>query len=668
VKWLAAALGLAIAAATGCIIGALTVLGNGLPEVMALEQFRPASSTIIYSSDSEVLAEFAAERRTPVELSEMPPLLLKSFLAIEDHRFFEHFGINIGRVLKAVATNLVARGYRQGASTITQQLAKVLFLTPDKTLERKLREAILALEIEQTYTKEEILSFYLNQIYLGNGAHGVAAAADVYFGKTVGSLSLGESALLAAIPKNPSKYNPFGDAEQSRIRRNIVINRLLALGWIEQEEATAAKAEPLPDTPYSRPTSNSPYFVEAVRRELIEKFGADRLYKGGLRVYTTLDFKLQQQATLAMDEGLVNIAERHPENPEPVQGALVAIDPATGAVLAHIGGANWKTSKFDRTFQARRQMGSTFKPIIYIAALEAGMNQASTLYDAPAKFPGSHPKKPWEPKNYDKKYKGKMTLRRALAHSRNLPAIKLMEKLGVAPVTAVARRMGLNDELGTGLASALGVGSATLYELTTAYATLATGGLRPTPYRIRAVYGPDGRSLWDSPPSPRRSLSPETAFIASDMLREVVQNGTGRKARAIPFPIAGKTGTTDEQRDASFIGFSSQLALGVWVGRDDNSPLGRYETGSKAALPIWVDTMLASSERGIPPPWPAPIKIKFSEIDLESGMLADSQCEETTFAAFTIDNAPEATCTAEELAVERLTKHFNTLLKGGLSQ
>jgi penicillin-binding protein 1A len=309
-------------------------------------------------------------------------------------------------------------------------------------------------------------------------------------------------------------------------------------------------------------------------------------------------------------------------------------------------------------------MGSTFKPFVYIAALEAGMTQSDILYDAPAKFPGSHPNKPWVPRNYDKKFKGKMTLRRALAQSRNLPAVKLMEQLGVARVTAVARRMGFTDELGTGLASALGVGSASLYELTAAYAALPSGGLRPTPYRIRAVYGPDGRSLWEPSPSPRRSLAPEIAYVAADMLREVVQNGTGRKAKHLPFHLGGKTGTTDDQRDASFIGFSSQLALGVWVGRDDNSPLGRYETGAKAALPIWIDVMLASSERSLPPPWPAPARIRFSEIDLKSGMLASPQCKDTSFAAFVADNVPDKLCTAEELPVDTLVNYFDTLLEG----
>ncbi len=653
-RGLGAALGLLLFAATGFGIGAFWVLARGLPQVSALEGFTPPSATRVYAADGSLLAEFATQKRTPVAFGELPADLIRAFLAIEDHRFFEHMGVNLGRIGKALITDVLAGRIAEGGSTITQQLAKVLFLTPEKTVTRKLRETLLALEIERRYTKEEILAFYLNQIYLGNGAYGVSAAAEVYFGKPLADLTLGEAALLAALPKAPSTYDPFRHPKRARERRDLVLGRLTALGWADRAAAEAATAEPVPGGDRPPPEIRAPYFVETVRRRLLEHLGLDLVYQGGLRVYTTLDARLQQAAEDALLRGLDAVDARHKKAP-PCQGSVLALDPHTGAVRVQVGGRSWDDSAYDRAVQARRQPGSSYKPFVYLAALESGRTQAATLLDAPASYRGAAPNRPWRPENYDRQHLGEVTLRKALALSRNLPAVRLMEDLGKARVDGLARKLGLDGPLGEGLASALGVGGTTVLELVRAYAALPAGGLLPEPHWIRAVYGPDGRNLWPRPTAPRRVLSPEVAYLAADMLRAVVESGTGKRARALPFPVAGKTGTTDDQRDALFVGFTSRLAVGVWVGRDDNTPLGRGETGSQAALPVWVDVVLASAADGPPPPLPVPSGIVFVEIDLDSGLRATDACPETGYAAFTRSSAPQAECDRERFQWEHLT-------------
>lgn len=645
-----ALLGLLLCAALGFAAAAAVVLTRGLPQVAALEQFVPPSSSRILAADGSLLAEFATERRTPVPLGSIPPLLARCVLAIEDHRFYQHVGLNPGRIAKALVTDLLAGGFVEGASTITQQLAKVLFLTAEKTVGRKLREALLALEIERRYTKEEILGFYLNQIYLGNGAYGVEAAARVYFGQSVAQLSLDQCALLATLPKAPSRYDPFSHPERAKARRDLVLARVLELGWAEPEAVAAARAQPLPVAAPAAPPVRAPYFVERVRRLLIEALGSDLLYQGGLRVYTTLDPALQQASEAALERGLEAVQRRHPRRPVP-QGAALALDVQTGAVRAQVGGRDWQESHFDRALQARRQPGSGYKFFPYLAALEEGYSQAHIVSDAEARFRGASPSQPWRPQNYDGTFEGEMTLRRALAHSRNLPAIQLMQTLGTQRVEATARRLGLAGPFGEGLASALGVGGATLLEMVRAYAAVAGGGLLPEPHWIRAVYGPDGRNLWPRPPVPRRVLEPVTAYVMADLLRAVVEEGTGKKARALPFPVAGKTGTTDDQRDAWFVGFSSRLAAGTWVGYDDNSPLGWGETGAQAALPVWIDLLLAAAAKGPPPPWPVPAGVEFTDMDVKTGLRSGPACEETAYAAFARGRAPRRDCDSEAFSL-----------------
>ncbi len=653
-----AALGLAACLAAGFVGGSFWVLSRGLPQVSKLETFTPPSSTRVYAADGTLLAEFAVQKRVPVTLDQVPRHLVRAFLAIEDHRFFQHIGINVGRILKALAVDIVERRIVEGGSTITQQLAKMLFLTPERTVRRKVREALLALEIERRYTKREILEFYLNQIYLGNGAYGVASAAQVYFGKPVEEVTLAEAALLAALPKAPSRYDPFRNPDRARSRRDLVLRRMESLGWASPQEAQAARQAPLPRGAPPAPRIQAPYFVETVRRRLLERLGLDLVYQGGLRVYTTLDPVLQRAAEESLAKGVAAVAGRHRTRGSEVQGAVLALDVRTGGVRAHVGGNDWRRSPFDRATQALRQPGSAFKPFVYLAAVEAGLTQATTILDAPAEFPGARRDRPWRPSNYDGRFLGEMTLRKALAKSRNLPAVRLLARVGKRRVDAAARRLGLTGPLGEGLAEALGVGGVSLVELVRAYAVFPTGGLLPEPHWVRAVYGPDGRNLWPRPPSARRVADPEAAYVLSDMLRAVVLSGTGRKARALPFPVAGKTGTTDDQRDAWFVGFTSRVALGVWVGRDDNTPLGRAETGARAALPVWIDTVLASAASGPPPPWPVPRGIRFVEIDLDSGLRATPACAETAHAAFAAGTEPRRACDREGFTWPHLAGRF----------
>ena len=643
----------ALCAVLGLAAGTLALLLQGLPQVYALEDFTPPSSTRVYASDGTLMAEFATQRRTPVPLSEVPPDLVRAVLAIEDHRFAEHFGINVGRILKALAIDVLKGRIVEGGSTVTQQLAKLLFLTPEKTVIRKAREALLALEIERQYTKDEILSFYLNQIYLGNGAYGVAAASEVYFGRPLAQLTLAECALLAALPKAPAAYDPFRNSKRARSRRDLVLARMGELGWAAPEAVEKAQAEPLPEAKAVRAATLGPYFVEAVRRQLLDRLGLDLVYEGGLRVYTTLDPRLQRAAETALAKGLGAVEARHPRRGQ-VQGAVLAIDSRSGAVRAQVGGRSWEESPFDRSLQARRQPGSAYKPFCYLAALESGLTEATTIVDAPLSYPGASTSKPWTPKNYDGRFLGEMTLRKALALSRNIPTVRLMDRIGKPRVDEMARRLGLEGPFGEGLASALGAGGANLLELVRAYAAISAGGMLAEPYWIRAVHGPDGRNLWPQASRQRRVLSPVTAYLALDMLRAVVEIGTGKKAAALPFLVAGKTGTTDDQDDAWFVGFSSRLAAGVWIGRDDNSPLGKGETGSQAALPVWMDVVLTSAADGPPPPWPVPEGVAFAQIDLASGLRAGPSCSEAAYAAFARGTQPTQLCTREGLQWDRL--------------
>jgi penicillin-binding protein 1A len=593
--WFAALTGLLC----GATAGAFLVLTKDLPPIIALEDYRPSAITRVFSSDQVLIAELYAEKRDPVPLSKIPGDLITALITTEDRNFYRHRGIAVKGILRAMVQNLRKGRFAQGASTLTQQLAKTLFLTPRKTLLRKLREAILTLQLERRYTKDEILTLYLNQIYFGSGAYGVASAARVYFNKDIEQLSLAQCALIAGLPQAPSRYSPLIHPELAIKRRNIVLKQMLTTGAISRQAYAQAVAEALP--PHEiRPIENSAhYFIGYIKQQLEEAIGADRLYKGGLTVHTTLSKRLQDAAVRATAQGLAELDDRRVrqqiQGPAP-QAALLAMDISTSGILAMVGGRPGTEGDFNRATTARRQPGSAFKPVVYALAIEEDFSQYQTLLDAPIIFQSPDRDHEWQPENFSHRYAGEVTLRWALAHSKNIPAVRLMEKLGPSSVIDFGRTLGIQSIHVPNLSVALGSSEVTLSELTAAYAVFANQGKYSAPYGVTLVKDDSGRTVWKAQPKQRIAMSPAGAAIMTDMLQAVIREGTGRRARLLPQPLAGKTGTTNDYRDALFVGYAPSIATGVWVGNDDASALGPKETGARAALPIWMAFMQAAIE------------------------------------------------------------------------
>lgn len=585
---------IAAAAVCGAIVGGFVGLTRDLPQIRSLSDFKPAMVSRLYDIDGQLLAEFYAEKREPVPLKAIPPLLVTALITTEDRHFYEHSGVDVRGILRAIVKDVQARRFAEGASTLTQQLAKTLFLTPRKTLVRKLKEAILSLQLERRYTKAELLTLYLNQVYFGSGAYGVAAAAETFFGKPLDRLSLAECALIAGMPKAPSRYSPLVNPELAVKRRNIVLQQMLVTKAISREAYEAAIAEELQLRPQGDGKRKAPYFVDQVRSELETLVGTAQLYKGGLSIYTTLSWPLQQAAEAAVEKGLDALADRmltRGQQDLTPQGALVALDVASGGIRAMVGGRYYPGSSFNRVIAAQRQPGSSFKPIVYAYALEHGFTQSDTLLDAPVVYSRGEGQEEWRPENFEGGYRGEMCLRYALAESANIPAVRLMEAVGPASVVGFAHRMGITAQLSADLSLALGASAVNLLELTAAYAVFPNRGEAVTPYAILEIQDSRGATLYRAHPQRRVVMSRAGAAIMTDMLQAVVQEGTGRPAADLGPQVAGKTGTTSDFRDALFLGFAPQIATGVWVGLDDFSSLGDGETGSRAALPIWADFM-----------------------------------------------------------------------------
>jgi penicillin-binding protein 1A len=488
----------------------------------------------------------------------------------------------------------MAGEFVEGASTITQQLAKTLFLTPEKTLERKLKEAFLAFQLERRYTKEEILELYLNQVYFGSGAYGVEAAARKFFGKPVHRLNLAECALIAGMPKAPSRYSPLVNPELAIKRRNLVLRQMLETGAISRDEYETAVSRPFIPVQAAENKTRAPYFIDYVKKELEDEIGAARLYTGGLTIETTLCRPMQKAAENAVENGLLDLGRRMQKNgmqDSNPQAGLIALDVQTGGILAMVGGRDHQKSPYNRATMAMRQPGSAFKPIVYAHAIEQGFSQDTLLLDAPVAFQGERPGTVWRPENFSNTYQGEITLRKALTHSENIPAVRLLEKLGAASVASFARSLGIESPLSPNLSLALGTSEVTLLELTAAYAVFANSGERIGPTPVKGVRDAAGRLIWQPAVKRQAVMSQAGAAIMVDILKGVIHEGTGRKARVIARPIGGKTGTTNKYKDALFIGFSPGIAAGVWVGCDDYTSLGPYETGARAALPIWIEFM-----------------------------------------------------------------------------
>ncbi len=578
----------------GVAVGLVFWLASDLPPLEALDGTAPPSVTRVLSADGVVLDEWYVQKRSLTALDRVPRYLTLAVLATEDQDFRSHWGVDVKGLARAVVHNLLAMDFVEGASTITQQLAKNLFLSPDKTLTRKLQEALLALQLERRYTKDEILERYLNLIYYGSGAYGASMAARTFFGKPLGELSLAQCALIAGMPKSPSRYSPLVNPERAKARRDVVLAQMRDLRWISPEEYAKAVAEPVRTAPALGSGPKAGYFVEEVRQVLMHELGAQALYQGGLTVRTTLSWDLQQAARKAVDQGLAEVRNRvaaRGGNPEEVQAALVCQDPATGEILALVGGTDHSKKPFDRATRARRQPGSAFKPLVYALAIENGMDQDARILDAPVVFPGGPGHGDWAPENYSGTWEGDVCLRRALADSLNVPAVRLAQEVTPDAIVRLARDMGIRSPLSPNLSLALGTSEVTLVELTAAYAVFPGQGRWTEPYGVLSVSDRMGRTLFSPRPKKRAVLDEKTAAVLVDMLEAAIREGTGREASRLGVPVAGKTGTTQDCRDAWFVGFTPKMVAGVWVGRDDGAPLGPRETGARAALPIWLAFM-----------------------------------------------------------------------------
>ncbi len=584
---------------------ALAAFWLSLPGIGDLSRYRPPLPSVVVDRHGKPIGTFVEERRRLVSLRQIPPHVRDAFLAAEDDGFYHHFGVDPVALARAALANVRAGGVVQGGSTITQQLAKNLFLSSERSLLRKLRDAALAMRIEWALDKDAILELYLNQIYLGSGAYGVAEAAETYFGKPVAKLTVSEAAQLAALPRAPSRFSPHANPEAAEAGRRQVIARMRETGRLAAADAEAAlrdRPAVLPPPPAPVAYAEAAYFVEEVRQQLFEELGAETVLRGGLRIETTLNLRLQRAALAAVKSGLAAAEQRAKRAGRATapEGALLAVDVRSGEVLAMVGGRDFGASRFNRAVQARRQPGSAFKPFCYGAALEAGYPPNATLYDYQYEHRDAATGKLWRPKNATNRFKGPVIMSEAFARSLNNATIRLVDEVGVDAVIDFARRAGIRSPLGRDLGIALGTNEVTLLELTSAYGTLARGGKRRDPRLIRRVVDANGEVLREDLPT---SELPESrvqgriraadAYLATYLMREAVRAwyGTAHRASALGQNLAGKTGSTNDNRDAWFIGFSPAIVAGVWVGNDDRTPMPRDQTGSGAALPIWTAFM-----------------------------------------------------------------------------
>lgn len=732
-----------IAAVLGIISGILFAYAGDLPRISALDDYAPNTITRVYAANGSVVHEFATERRVIVKFEDISPRLYQAIVSAEDDSFDRHFGISISRIVITAAQDVLKRRLA-GASTLTQQLARKLFLTDEKTWERKIKEALLAIQIERRYTKREIFTLYCNQIYFGHGAYGVEAASRMYFDKRSKDLSLEEAALIAGIIQTPERQSPFVDMRRAMARRNYVLERMAEEGYISRAVAEATEQRSIVLRGQPNQEEFAPYFVEEVRKYLEKKYGAKQLYENGLSVYTSLDVDLQAAAERALDAGLRKFDKRRGlrkprrnllaeglsldqyrearwdrpivagevvpavvvavngaiavsrksvpqapgvplaarpvpagtarlrvgryaadlgkagiawtgrtspaeflkdgdvvevlvsavdeaasaltvslEQPPLIDGALLAIENKTGQIRAMVGGLSYSRSKFNRATQAYRQMGSGFKPIVYTTAIDRGFTPTTILLDVPVSYSAGPGQPPYSPRDYDGKYEGPITLRRALEQSRNVPAVRTMEQIGPKQVVEYARRFGFQGPMEPYLSLALGSAEASLLEVTSAYSVFPNQGVMMRPYQILKVVDRQGNLLEENRPQPREVIRADTAYVMTNLMQGVVQRGTAAAAAKLEWPLGGKTGTTNDYTDAWFTGFDPDMTAGVWVGYDDKKPLGPGETGAQAALPIWIDFMTAYLDkrggRQNPPAFEAPGNIVFVNVDRHSG-------------------------------------------------
>ncbi len=715
----------------GSLVGAYFALASGIPSIEELKKQDSSVGTKIYADDDALIGEIKLQKGIYVPLNQMPDSLKNAVVAVEDSRFWKHSGIDYIGIGRALVKDMLHLSLREGGSTITQQLAKVVFLSSEKTLTRKIKEAQLALQIEKELTKKEILELYLNRVYFGHGAYGVEMASKTYFGKSVRQISVAEAAMIAGLTKGPTTYSPFNDLVKAKERQAVVLSRMVEEGYLRPAAAEAAKREPLALSHMRTTAETYNYFIDYVKQNLVAKYGEDMVYKGNLRVHTTVDKNAQVQAQNALQDGLRDVDKRRgwrgpighkdikdkndekvvsfaasagdistgvvmsinpkeavvksrgitgklllndalwaatiidkssgkpravknfkltdilkkgdialmrfktisgknitfslEQEPE-VEGAVVAVDPSTGYIRALVGGFSFTRSEFNRAVLAQRQPGSSLKPIIYAAALEHGYTPASIVVDEPVTYPGGAAGD-WKPENYDRKYMGPTRLREALAYSRNIVTIKLVEAIGVDRVIELARNLGIQGTMPRNLTIALGSTSVTPLELTSAFAAFANAGTKMKPISIKYVTDARGAILESNQPEGTPVLTPAGSFLITSMMEDVIRYGTGMRAN-IGRPAAGKTGTSNDYKDAWFVGYTPELAAGVWVGFDDmRRSLGRGEVGGRAAAPIWQRFMRNVLTSEPAPDFGIPQGVVKVRIDASTGLLADSFAE-----------------------------------------
>jgi penicillin-binding protein 1A len=723
----------------GAIAGSAATGLVRVPRVSELDTYRPDIITEIRAVDGSTIARYAVERRIVISRAQIPAVMRNAIVATEDKNFFRHSGVDLARTVLAVASDVRSQRYAQGGSTLTQQLARAIFLSPRKTLSRKINEYLVTFEIERRYSKDQILTLYANEIYLGHGNYGFEAASRYYFGKSLKAVTIAEAALLAGIVQRPEDESPFRNLALARARRATALRRMRAENYITEAERVAAEAEPLPSAPSLKETVVAPYFCEEIRQYLEKTYGEKDLYRRGMRVDSTLDRGLQATSEEALGWGLRRLARRHGfhrprnlvaegytdpdsyvdpswENSRPAegdtvrgvvksvtpagaevrlasgslplrasgfswtgatradrvlkvgdlvtvtlqkgkdggallleeepreQGAVLILENSSGAIRAMVGGYDWTQSKFNRAVQALRQAGSTFKPFVYLAALEAGYTPSDTVFDGPIAIVMDPHQPAWRPVNYDRKFRGIVTLRVALEHSINVPTVRLAQLVGLSRVIEAAQRLGIREKLQAYPSLALGAFEVTLEEMTAAYSVFANQGLAFTPYSFERITDANGDLLEKTHSDAREVASPQASFQLLQMLKGVTQRGTGASAARLQLNIAGKTGTTSDFTDAWFIGMTPRYTVGVWIGNDMKTvSIGPGMEGAKVALPVWIriiEKMKAAGRIDPKADFDAPPNVVFTAVDYDTGLKATPSSPRPILEAFVSGSQP----------------------------
>ncbi|MBD3334436.1 MAG: PBP1A family penicillin-binding protein [Candidatus Eisenbacteria bacterium] len=644
------------------LFGLFQWAGDDLPRPQSFREVETSLKSRVLDREGRLIREFYVEDRSPVPLTRIPQAFVDAILATEDRQFRQHWGLDLVAILRALKADLLAGEFTQGASTITQQLARNLYLTHQRTVLRKLREAVLAIRLERAFGKDEILELYVNQVYFGDGAYGVEAAARRFFGVSAAELTVPQSALLAGILANPAAFSPTKNPETARARRNTVLRRMRVMGRLAREEYEAYRQEPLGLASPDRAAHIAPYAAEMVRQHVIERYGPEALFRRGLTIWTTIDLELQARAEQAAQDHLQWLEETYdrpaPRTPSgedtvglgPLQVAAVALDPESGAIRALIGGRDFRQSPFNRAVQGMGfQPGSAFKPVLYTTAIERGWQPNDILVDAPVEYEivgATEEERFYSPKNFSETFAGPVILRYALAKSINVVAVRLIDAIGVEHVIETAHRLGIDSRLDPVLSLALGSSAVTPLELTAAYATLANHGIRTEPFLIQRIEDRYGATLEEHEPRSESVLDARVAYVTTHMMTSVLDFGTGKTARAHGFhaPAAGKTGTTDDESDAWFVGFTPHMTLGVWVGYDRKFPIGHKATGAVAALPIWARIMSFVADRRGPTPFTPPRGVRSVVTCLDSGRLAGPFCPQPVEDCYLAGTEPVDEC------------------------